>query len=375
MLLFIDRAQTSGVRKIADGYLVADVLCARTGIQVYQGSEVGKPELDVVRVFRPEAEVFAKDSLNTYAHRPVTDNHPAEPVNAKNWKRLSKGQTGGDVVRDGQFVRVQMMLMDAESIADYENNGAREISMGYSAEIVFGDGATPDGEKYDAYLKDIRINHLARVPAARGGERLRIGDWRAPDFDDQRDKPKDTTMTNEVKTQTVLVDGLSVLTTDAGAQAITLLQGKLKDADSAKAKLVSDHAAAIAAKDADLAKKDAEIDGLKGKQLSDAQIDDRVKARADLIATAKSIADADYTGKSDADIRKSAVVAKLGDAAVKDKPEAYIAARFDILADESAKDPVRKELGDRKTVTQGASDPAAARKQMIADMQSAHITK
>ena len=89
--------------------------------------------------------------------------------------------------------------------------------------------------------------------------------------------------------------------------------------------------------------------------LSDADLDARVQARADLIATAKSIHDADYAGKSDADIRKAAVVGKLGDAAVKDKPEAYIAARFDILAEDAAKhaDPVRQTLingADRQTV-------------------------
>src|SRR5690606_22691033 len=107
---------------------------------------------------------------------------------------------------------------------------------------------------------------------------------------------------------------------------------------------------ALADKDAEIAKLQAERDDLKAKQLSDADIDARVKARADLIADAKRIADADYSGKSDADIRRAAVVAKLGDAAIKDKPDAYIAARFDILLEDTSKDPVRSAMRGVTTV-------------------------
>lgn len=141
-------------------------------------------------------------------------------------------------------------------------------------------------------------------------------------------------------TKTVMVDGLSVVTTDAGAQAITKLQGDIQAGKTALADAETKHQTAIATKDADLAKLQAKVDDLTGKVLTDAQIDARVQARADLITTAKAIHDADYSGKSDADIRKAAVTAKVGDAAVKDKPDAYIEARFDILAEDAKKDPV-----------------------------------
>lgn len=125
--------------------------------------------------------------------------------------------------------------------------------------------------------------------------------------------------------KTIIVDGLPVETTDAGEAAINKLRGLLDTAS-----------ASIADKDAELAKKDAELDDLKAKALSDADLDKRVAARAELIATAKMIAkDVQTDGLSDGDIRKAVVVAKLGDAAVKDKPAAYIDARFDILAEEA----------------------------------------
>lgn len=331
-MFLTDRVSAGQVRRTGDGYLVADARVARTGIQDYLGSELGRPDLPIVRVYRPEAEVFSADAMRSYAHRPMTNNHPKEMVTAATWKDVAVGQTGGDVVRDGEFVTVPMVLMDAAAIRDYEA-GKRELSMGYSAEIVFDAGTTPDGQQYDAIQKGLRMNHLALVDRARGGDALRIGD----------DNPRKSTM-NEIKTRTVLVDGLSVETTDAGAQAIAKLQKDVNDATALYVKACDDNKAAIAAKDAELAKKDAEIDSLKGKVLTDAQIDERVQNRADLIATAKQIADADYTGKSETEIRKIAVVAKLGDAAVKDKPDAYVQARFDILAEDSKVDPVRAAL-------------------------------
>jgi hypothetical protein len=62
---FIDNAPIAGTRRTADGYLVADVRTARTGIQLYAGHEVGKPEMPVVKVYRPEAQVFDTQSLGS----------------------------------------------------------------------------------------------------------------------------------------------------------------------------------------------------------------------------------------------------------------------------------------------------------------------
>lgn len=170
-----DRAPLTKVRRTQDGYLVADVRCARTGVQEYRGSELGRPDLAVVRLYRSPEEVFSDDSMGSYAHRPVTNDHPGEMVAADNWKRVSVGQTGGEVQQDGKFIRIPLVLMDAAAIRDYEA-GKCEISMGYTAEIEFGDGVTPEGEKYDAVQKGIRMNHLALVDKARGGPELRIGD-------------------------------------------------------------------------------------------------------------------------------------------------------------------------------------------------------
>lgn len=346
---FSDAVTVSGTRRTDDGYLVAEARVARTGIQEYLGTEVdpenkhGLRDKALVRIYRPAESVFHTDAMRSYAYRPMTNGHPGGVgVNSKNWKDVAVGNTGGEVMRDGEFVKVPLVLMDAQAIQDFES-GKRELSMGYGAEIVFQDGVAPDGQAYDAYLGPMKMNHLSLEHCARGGNELRIGDHRAVETPEPvRGKPEGGH--DMADTRKILVDGLTIETTDQGAQAIEKLQRQLTDAATATSNLSDAHARALAAKDADLAKKDAELDALKAKVLTDAQIDERVKARADLIGTAKAIADADYSGKTEAEIRKAAVVAKLGDAAIKDKPDAYIAARFDILAEDAAKDPVRQHL-------------------------------
>lgn len=343
-MFLTDKVSVGKARRTGDGYLVADAKVARTGIQRYLGSELGRPDMPVVRVYRPPEEVFAQDAMRSYAYRPVTIEHPSKMVDAESWKGVATGQTGGEVVRDGEFVRVSLVLMDAEAIRAFEG-GKRELSMGYSAEIMFQDGETPDGQPYDAVQTQLRMNHLALVDRARGGSELRIGDGRTPSGKDRADNhsPKENPM-SDIKTRTILVDGLSVETTDAGAQAITKLQGQLNDAKTASEKLVTDHAAAIADKDKTIAKLEAERDDLKGKVLSDSDLDKRVQARSDLIADAKAVHNTDYAGKSDAEIRKAAVVGKLGAAVVDGKADEYVQARFDILVEDAKKDPVTRAL-------------------------------
>lgn len=355
-MFLTDRVSVGAVRRTGDGYLVADARVARTGIQEYLGSELGRPDMPIVRVYRPEAEVFAQDAMRSYAHRPVTIEHPGKMVDAATWKAVAAGQTGEDVVRDGECVRVPLVLMDAAAIKAYEA-GKRELSMGYTAEIVFADGVTPDGQPYDAVQKQLRMNHLALVDRARGGAELRIGDGRTPgDTDPRAVNPTRNHTMSDTKTRTVMVDGLPVECTDAAAIAIGKLQQQLADAGTARAQLVSAHDTAIAAKDAQVATLEAERDDMKAKVLSDADIDKRVAARADLITTAKAIHDADYTGKSETDIRKAALAGKFGQTVVDGKSDAYVQARFDIAAEHVNADPVRGALRDSAATRQTVSD-------------------
>jgi len=120
--------------------------------------------------------VFHKDALASMANKPVTLTHPRKMVDAKSWAKVAKGISGTDVVRDGDFVRVPLMLTDAATIDAFEKEGIKELSVGYMADIDWTPGQTPAGEHYDGVQRQIRANHHALVPVARGGKSLTFGD-------------------------------------------------------------------------------------------------------------------------------------------------------------------------------------------------------
>jgi len=324
-------------KRTEDGYLVAVARVGRANnIQLYTGDEMEKPEMPFVRVYRPASEVFSKDAMTSVAHKPMTNDHPIDGVSADTWKRDAIGQMGDEITKDGEFVRVPLVMMDGAAIKDYEA-GKRELSLGYKADIEWSSGFTDSGEAYDAIQRNIRVNHVALVDQGRANQEFRIGDsanhWGARPTTRSTD---DRTHSMTDKLRTVVVDGLSVTITDEGALAIDKLQTAVADAQKktadAEAKAVTD----MSEKEKKVAKLQAEIDDLKGKAMDDAAIDKRVQDRAELIGKAKLITkDLDTTGISDAGIRKATVAAKLGDAAIKGKSEAYIDARFDILTEDS----------------------------------------
>lgn len=142
---FFDKVAITGTRKTADGYLVTDARVARgDNIQEYFGHEIGEGEPNqLFRVWRPEAEIFKRDSLATFAHKPVTLGHPTVEVTPETWRRDAIGHVGSEVVRDGEFVRVPLVVMDVKAIEAIEA-GTREISMGYACELVIEKGTTPE---------------------------------------------------------------------------------------------------------------------------------------------------------------------------------------------------------------------------------------
>jgi hypothetical protein len=384
---FEDRSVIAGVStRESDGALVTDARVARTGVQLYLGSEVD-PENDhgmrgrsVVRIYRPGSEVFSEDTLRSAAHRPVTNDHPpSKTVNAENWRQYAVGNTADEVSAQGIYVRVPLLVSDAQAIADIQN-GKREMSAGYTSELDWTAGKTEGGESYDAVQRNIRFNHFAIVQRGRAGSSVRLGDeaiaWGASPVTDG-DTEGDT-MDKPLKT--VTVDGLSIEVTDQGAQVIAKLQTTISEMAASSKKVLADHATALADRDATIAKRDSDIAELKKQVLDAAGVDKLVAERADGIARVKLVAaDVKPEGLSLPQMRREAVRLRLGDEAVKDKSEAYIDARFDILAEEAA-----KAAGGRDTFREAArgaapandANPAAAAyAQMVKDTSEAHLRK
>jgi hypothetical protein len=338
---FTDAVTVAGKpRRIADGYLVATAKCVRTGIQLYTGDELGKPEMKIVRVYRPAEEVFAKDSLRSFSHAPIVIGHPQEGVvNSDNVKELGVGEVSTAAKQVGDWVELPLIFKDAAAVQKIESGELRELSAGYVADFDFTAGTTPSGEPYDAVQRSIRINHLALVDKARAGSQARVGDSAKP-WGIAPLIHEDTPMT----TRTVVVDGISIQTTDQGAEAITKLQGQIT-------KLIGDAATAEATHKTTIEAKDGEIGTLKAdlKKAQDAANVDVSKLVADRVALETQVraidGAIDPVGKTDEELRKATVAAKLGEDMVKDAQPAEIAGMFKALTkDAKPNDTVRDAL-------------------------------
>lgn len=162
---------SANMTRTPEGFLIChNVPLARTGVQQYLGSEVERPEEEIVDVYRNEAEVFAPATLASFEGKPVTDEHPSRFVEPSNATAYTKGACQN--VRRGSgnesdLIIADLVIYDAVLIAEIEA-GKREISAGYYCEYKpFKDGLEQS---------NIICNHVAVVANGRAGARVAIKD-------------------------------------------------------------------------------------------------------------------------------------------------------------------------------------------------------
>lgn len=326
------RLQDTGVsvvkpRKTEDGYLVATVKCARVGCQDYLPKELGMDGDDALTMYRPEASVFALDSMKSFLGKPVTIGHPKEDVSAENWKQQAVGDITA-IARDGDYIVADIKIMDQAGI-DLIEAGTRELSVGFQVDVALEDGVAPDGTSYQ--LKQygpMKVNHLAIVDMARAGPECRIGDgasaWGASPIITREQEGQ---MPPELKNIVIGDQAVSVSVSDAA---------KIEAFKADTAKKISDmetkHAEDIAAKDKELGEVQAELKDAKDNAATPEKIEELAEKRSALVADAQKIApDLDPKGLTDAGIRKAALKVHLGDSAkdLDDKSDAHLEGAFD----------------------------------------------
>lgn len=401
MLFFADKLTLDKARRTSDGYMAIHARAARGGIYQYTGREVdpeGKTFTadQVVNVYRPPEEVFDKESLASFVGKPITDDHPAEGVDATNWRDLARGtimNATRHIAEDGDFVGFDMAFMDAKTIAKIDA-GTRELSNGYGADIEFGDGVAPDGAKYQATQRNIRGNHVAVVKAGRAGSCCRLGDVAicAPiasdqvrkllvdqrTYDDAKSsaiKPatQDANGDAKVSTKTIMVDGLQVEVTDAAEAAIKKLQGQIADGAAALEKANAE----IAQLKTDKATVEAEKTKLET-NLADAKaaaspekLRDAAKELAAVADKAKALGVKVGDEMDAGAIMKAVVTAQMGDKAA-DYDDTQIAAAFAALTKDAKSAAPRDKLAD--AISQGIR-PIGDSAHGIADARNAALAR
>lgn len=155
-----------------EGFLICrNVPVARTGEQDYIGLEIGLNSENVVKVYRPEEEVFSDATMASFEGKPVTNDHPPDLVDPETASVYEKGHIQN--VRRGtgewsDYMVGDLHIHDAELIRDIQN-GKKQISCGYECEYEDnGDGTFTQ--------KNIRGNHVAVVEEGRAGAKAAIMD-------------------------------------------------------------------------------------------------------------------------------------------------------------------------------------------------------
>ena len=161
-----------------EGFLIVPARIARTGIQRYTAKELGITDGDpakIYNVYRSADQVFSDTSLNSFAKKPVTNDHPPELVTSKNFKKYAVGFCDKDIERDGDYVKTELAIHDQPSVDDV-NNGKVELSVGYICDLTKEAGITDTGENYDFQQVNIKCNHIAIVQKGRAGNACRLAD-------------------------------------------------------------------------------------------------------------------------------------------------------------------------------------------------------
>jgi hypothetical protein len=263
-------------------------------------------------------------------------------VNAANWRDHARGVVMG-AMRDGEYLAFDLLLTDRDTISAVDA-GKRELSNGYAADLQFGDFTGPGGVKCVARQKSITGNHVAIVDKGRAGPSCAITDSVAL-CDANPAAVADLTPPLEKTAMKIRIGDAEVDATNGEAVriAVDALNVKLGGLTADNATLKT----SLEAKDGEIAALNAK---LKDAEVTPERLQALADARAKVIAQAQALKPGIVVdGKSDIEIRKEAVSAKLGDAAANMADAAIEGAFLALTKDGGSADPLRQTLKDGLT--------------------------
>ena len=148
-----------------EGFLIDHPIVTTVGIFEYMN-----PDGSTRRELRLPEEVFNPDSLASYEGKPIIITHNAGEITKENVEEEIIGTILSKAYQEGDNVRAKIVIHDTDKM---KQSGLRELSLGYGLTLDETPGEW-NGHPYDAIQRDIRINHLALVSAARAGEQARL---------------------------------------------------------------------------------------------------------------------------------------------------------------------------------------------------------
>lgn len=329
----------SGWTMTSEGYLDASVYPTKAGVFLYLNKD-GTTR----RELRPRSLVHNPELMKTLETKPHTNSHPPKLLNSSNVKQYQTGVVYGDhtVAEDGIHTKARIRVMDAAAIKDILA-GKEQVSCGYTCHLDETPGVDQEFGPFDAIQTEpFEYNHLASEWRGRAGSGARITQDSDEDhvrFDAYEiDENNDEINKKEglPKMGKIRVDGVEFEV----EQALEIAHKNQVKADT---QALND--AKVAAEKADKLNKEfeAKLDEAqdKIKELSAVDVEARVDAVLAFREQVKPVLGADYVfkGKSEAQVKKDAIMKARPQAKLDGQDDLYINARFDAVMEDLQANP------------------------------------
>lgn len=327
----LQRYDTSYIKDYSEtpeGYLTVNVPITRPGVFPYQRQD-GTVQMEA----KLPDEIFSDRTIRSARSKPVTDEHPSEPVTLDNYNMYAKGMSHTDARVEDFKLYVSLTVTDKELIEKI-HEGKREISIGFLSDVVAENGSY-NGDNYEFVQRNVEINHIAIVDKGRAGPEVAIradSDAWQIDGDDKTNQEG-----SQKKMAKVKIKDTEYEVDDAVKAHITALEKKAADKEKEQKGDSADALVGrIDALEAKLEAKEVELEAEKKKVLSEDELNAKVEARVSLLDSAKPLLgdSFDFTGKTDREIKEAVIATTKKDFKGDGKSDDYINAFFDAMVEQ-----------------------------------------
>ncbi|SIS59560.1 hypothetical protein SAMN05421687_11066 [Salimicrobium flavidum] len=162
-----DRAFIKDYNATEEGYLTVRDVVTKPGVYPY-----GREDGSIQNELKHPGDIYSDRTVQSCNAKPVTDDHPNEPVNMKNIKAYGKGMSHTDAKVQSGDIMVGFTITD-EALIEKIYDGKREISLGFMTDLVAEDG-TYNNKNYQFRQTNVEVNHIATVDQGRVGPEAAI---------------------------------------------------------------------------------------------------------------------------------------------------------------------------------------------------------
>jgi len=318
-----DRSLINDYAETPEGYLTVRVPITRPGVFPYARQD-GTVQMEA----KLPDEIFSDRTMHSARSKPITDEHPNEPVTLDNYQAYAKGMSHTDAHVEDLKLYVSMTITDKDLIQKVYD-GKREISIGFMSDVV-AEAGTYNGQPYEYVQRNIEINHIAIVDQGRAGPEVAI---RADSDAWQIDSDEG----GKNKMAKIKIEGSEYEVDPAVKAYIDALKAKEETA-----KVKGDSMDALQGRydalEVKLQNVETELAKEKAKQVSADELDKQVEARVQLISTTKPLLgdSFDFTGKTEREIKEAVISTTKQDFKGDGKSDDYINAFFDATIEQVA---------------------------------------